>query len=138
MDFFINRNAQLPIMKLELINDGRNDYKHFMEYIQNAEIFFCMSDIKTGIKKIAMQPAACELKKNPCNGDNDCGEEYYLVYRWRERDTKVSGTYVGQFHIIMHDDLTVVPANGIIPNGELIVPIHDELKIHILDGSIKK
>ncbi len=125
-------------MKLEIVNDGRHDYNHFMEYIQNSDIYFCMIDEKTGIKKVAMQPADCELKQNTCNGENDCGEEYYLVYRWRERDTKIPGTYRGQFRIQMRDDMVVSPNNGIIPNGTLIVPIREQLHIHILEGDIKK
>ncbi len=29
MEFFINKNATLPVLKLELIQDGRNDFNRF-------------------------------------------------------------------------------------------------------------
>ena len=31
MEFFINKNATLPKLKLELIKDGRNDFNKFSE-----------------------------------------------------------------------------------------------------------
>ena len=140
MIFQINKKATLPIIKMELINDGRNDYNHFMDLIQNSETFFCMTNIENGVKKISMQPASCEKKDLVCGDDYDCNEEYYLTYRWRPRDTKIPGTYKGEFIIRINDDLTRV-INGnptVIPGGDLIVPIREELFIHVLEGSIKK
>ena len=40
MDFFINKGATLNKLKLELINDGRNDFHKFHEAVQNANITF--------------------------------------------------------------------------------------------------
>ena len=45
MEFFINKGATLPILKLELIQDGRNDVGQIYELIQNSNIFFSMSDL---------------------------------------------------------------------------------------------
>ena len=59
MEFFINKGATLPMLIMELIQDGRNDYKNFHEKIQNATVTFEMSDIDTGVKKIGCQPALC-------------------------------------------------------------------------------
>jgi len=124
MDFFINKGATLPILKLELIKDGRNDYKKFHEMIQNSDIYFTMSEVETGIKKIGKKPALCIVKESA----QDCtGEEYYLAYQFSEKDTKKAGTYRGQFIIEFLDD-----------SGTLIVPIREELFIHVLEGSIKK
>jgi hypothetical protein len=126
MDFYINKGATLPMAILELIQDGRNDYKNFHEKIQNADITFTMSDIDTGIKKIGCKPAACLCKT--CGNGNDCDEEqYYVTYQFSEKDTSKAGTYVGKFTIDFLDG-----------SGTLIVPIRDELYIHILEGSIKK
>jgi hypothetical protein len=124
MNFHINKGATLPVLKLELIKDGRNDYKAFHEMIQNATIKFTMTDIETGVKKIAGKDGLCVLK--PTMGD--CvDEEYYLAYQFSEKDTKRAGTYVGQFTITFLDG-----------SGILKVPIREELFIHVLDGSIKK
>ena len=53
MEFSINKNSTLPVLKLELIQDGRNDFQKFHEKIQNANIYFTMTDVVTGVKRIA-------------------------------------------------------------------------------------
>ena len=40
MDFHINKNSTLPLLKLDVINDGRNDMSKIYEMIQNSNIFF--------------------------------------------------------------------------------------------------
>ena len=124
MNFFINKGATLPILKMELIQDGRNEYKDFHEKVQNAVITFSMYDATTGVKKIAMRPATCMVKPLSCPDDD---EEYYISYAWREQDTNKSGSYKGTFHIEFLDG-----------TGTLIVPIREELDIHILDGTTIK
>ena len=124
MNFMINKGATLPILKMELIQDGRNDYKNFHEKIQNANIFFTMYDAETGIKKISMRPATCVVKP----GVGDCEEEYYIAYKWRPQDTNTGNSFKGEFTIVFLDG-----------TGTLIAPIREELNIHVLDGfSIKK
>jgi hypothetical protein len=123
MEYSINKNSTLPILKLELIQDGRNDFNKFHEKIQNANIYFTMSDVITGVKKIAKKVAGIEQVEP----ENCVGPEFYLVYQFTERETSVAGRYVGQFEIIFLDG-----------SGTLIVPIREELFINVLDGTIKK
>ncbi len=124
MEFFINKNATLPKLKLELIKDGRNDFNKLHDKLQNANITFTMTDVNTGIKKIACKSAGIEevLPKNNC-----ICEEFYLVYQFTSKETSVAGKYIGQFEINFLDG-----------SGTLIVPIREELFINILEGSIKK
>lgn len=123
MEFNINKNSTLPKLKLELIRDGRNDFNKFHEKVQNAIIYFSMTDAITGVKRIAKKVAGIELVE-----PTSCvGEEYYLVYQFTTRDTSVAGRYVAQFEIEFLDD-----------SGTLIVPIREELFVNILDGTIKK
>ena len=118
MDFEINKGATLPILKLELINDGRNDYDKFHDMLQNSVITFCMTDANTGVKRIGGKDALCILKEP----SSDCtGEQYYIGYQFTEKETKVAGTFIGEFKIIFNDG-----------SGTLIVPIRDKLFIHIL------
>lgn len=125
MIFEINKNSTLPTLMLELIQDGRNDYKKFFEDIQDSDITFCMTDISTGNKKIGNRPATCILKE--CNDTEGCiNDEYYLAYEWRAKDVNTAGSYVGEF--------TISFGNG----GILIVPIKESLYINILDQNIKK
>ena len=123
MEFFINKGATLPILKLELIQDGRNDFRKFFEQIQNSKIYFSMSDVTTGVKRIGRKIAGTQLVIPV----NCVGEEYYLVYQFSERDTEKAGRYVGTFTIEFLDG-----------SGTLVVPIREELFINVLEGSIKK
>lgn len=121
MEFHINKNSTLPILKMELINDGRNDFRRFHEKIQNATIKFTMWDEVTNVKVIANSDGEIELKEEECV--LGCDEpEYYVVYKWKERDVKKSGRYVGQFKITFLDG-----------SGTLIVPIRQNLYVNVLD-----
>ena len=123
MEFYINKNATLPVLKIELINDGRNDFNKFYEKIQNANIYFTMTDIDTGIKKIARKVASTELVLP----ESDCTEQYYITYQFSSRETAKYGRYVAQFEIDFLDG-----------TGTLIVPIREDLYVNILDANIKK
>lgn len=123
MEFFINKNATLPVLKLELIRDGRNDFEKFFELIQNADIYFTMTDVVTGVKRIAKKPTGLQLvQPESCVGD-----EFYIVYQFTERDTAVAGRFNAQFNIIFLDG-----------SGTLIVPIRETLFVNVLDQGILK
>jgi len=120
MDFYINKTATLPILKMELINDGRNEYDKFHDMIQNSVITFCMTDTSTGVKRIGGKEGLCILK----DPSSDCnGEEYFIGYQFSAKETRKAGTFVGEFKIIFNDG-----------SGTLLVPIRDELIIHILEN----
>ena len=123
MEFFINKNATLPVLKLELIQDGRNDFNRFYDAVQNANIYFTMTDVVTGVKRIAKKETGLQVVVP----ESCVGEEYYLIYQFTERDTAVAGRYAAQFTIEFLDG-----------SGTLIVPIREELFVTVLDGSIKK
>jgi hypothetical protein len=124
MEFFINKNSELPVLKLELIQDGRNDFRKFFEKIQDANLYFSMSDVVTGVKKIAKRRTGVALVEPV----SECvGEEYYLTYKFTAKDTEKPGRYAAQFLIEFLDG-----------SGNLIVPIKEELFINVLEGSIKK
>lgn len=122
MNFMINKNSTLPIMKLDITQDGRSGSKDIYELIQNSNIYFSMSELTTGVKVIGKKPALYIPKCSECGYD-----EYYIGYQFSEKETKKPGVYVGKFTIEFLDDY-----------GTLIVPIKEELFIHVLEGSIKK
>ena len=124
MEFFINKNSTLPVLKLELIQDGRNDFQRFFELIQNANIYFTMSNVITGVKRIAKKAAGTQLvlPESTCTG-----EEYYLTYQFTARETSEAGRYAAYFTIEFLDG-----------TGTLIVPIREELFINVLEGTIRK
>ncbi len=127
MNFHIKQYSELPILKLRLLRDGRNDYKKFDEYLENSLLTFSMKDMKTGIYEIANEAAELVLK-DPCT--NDGSKEYYIVYRFTQTDTSRPGTHLGEFQInFINDAMTVSSA--------LIAPIGEPLYIHIIDSFVK-
>lgn len=128
MIFQINKGATLPILQMELVKNATLNIDKFNECIQNSEITFCLTNTETGAKIIGGKPALCSVKYNPVNSfSSTIEEEYLLSYKFTERETKTPGIYVGQFTINFLDDY-----------GKLIVPIKEELFVHILDSSNKK
>lgn len=130
-NFFINKGATLPTLRMEAINDGRHDFSKLNIALQAADVYFNMTNIENGIRKIANQKANVIMKE-----DNGCEDKYIIEYQWKERDTKTPGLYKGEFRIVFND--TVEVDGKTLPIGELIVPISQELHIHIIEGSIKK
>jgi|TARA_R110000803_G_scaffold47634_1_gene99261 hypothetical protein len=122
MEFFINKDSTLPKLKMELVNDGRNDFRMFYEKIQNATITFSMYDIETKIKKIACSDAIIE-KQTSNNCEDSEVSTYYIVYQFTEKQTKKSGRYTGYFTITFLDG-----------TGTLVAPIRDELFINVLEN----
>jgi hypothetical protein len=57
MEFFIKKKATLPVLKLQVVKDGRSDYNQFMKSIELSSIFFSMIDVETGLIKINTKPA---------------------------------------------------------------------------------
>ena len=122
--FYIKRGSTLPTLRMELIEDGRHDYRKFYDSIQNCSITFTMVNIDTNITKVAKAPCYIKLKE-----DGGCVEKYVICYDWKERDTKDVGTYKGTF------DITFNPIKSDeteYPTGKLIMPIRETLNIIIL------
>ena len=94
MDFYIRQNSLLPVLRMELIEDGRHSYSKFHELVQNSNITFTMVNKETGVTKVAKVPAYIKLRE-----DGGCVEQYVICYDWRKHDTKEAGTYVGTFNI---------------------------------------
>lgn len=130
-NFFINKGATLPTLRMEAINDGRHDFSKLNIALQAADVYFNMTNIENGIRKIANQKANVIMKE-----DNGCEDKCIIEYQWKERDTKTPGLYKGEFRIVFND--TVEVDGKTLPIGELIVPISQELHIHIIEGNIKK
>lgn len=120
MDFFIKKNATLPVLKLQVVKDGRSDYNKFMDMIEESAIFFSMVDVETGMPKISSRPAGFVEKTFV---DLNAGPEYYIYYQFTPRDTNRVGRYAGQFMLRNSD-------------GVLILPIREELFINVQDSFI--
>jgi len=120
MDFFIKKNATLPVLKLQVVKDGRSDYDNFMKTIELSSIFFSMVNVDTGLSKISSRPAGFVEKTFI---DPNAEPEYYIYYQFNSKDTKDVGKYEGQF-MLRSDD------------GVLILPIREKLNIYVQDSFI--
>ena len=88
MEFFIKKNATLPILKLQVVKDGRSDYNSFMDMIEESAIFFSMTNVETGIPKISTSPAGFVEKVLM---DPNAEPEYYIYYQFTSYDTNLTG-----------------------------------------------
>ena len=126
--FEIKKNSTLPSLRVNLIDDGTYDFCRrdiYNNAIQNADITFSMKD-ENGVLKISKAKASI-VKCCECN----CTESYSIEYKWNKRDTKESGVFVAFFEINFKNDLYEEGVSY--PEGNLIMPIHEQLKIHILE-----
>tara|TARA_R100000322_G_scaffold114525_1_gene73525 strand:+ start:138 stop:518 length:381 start_codon:yes stop_codon:yes gene_type:complete len=123
MEFFIRQHSIEPILKMQLVQDGRNDFKNFHNKLSNSSIYFSMKDEKTGIPKVVNRPAGI-VAKTPTSVNSPT--EYYVYYKWTAKDVRKTGRFEGQFVIYFHDD-----------NSELIVPIRENLYINITESFVK-
>ena len=120
MNFYINKNANLPLLKMQVVKDGRSEYQQFMQLLETSSIFFTMINSETGIPKIVSKPAyIVELTSVNENAQT----EYYIYFRFTKKDTNKVGTYQGQFLIKSED-------------GDLILPLREELNIFIQESFI--
>ena len=123
MEFFIRKDSIEPILKMQLVQDGRNDFHNFHEKSSNSSIYFSMRDVATEVPRILNKPAYI-VSKEPTSVNSPT--EYYIYYKWVKKDTKKEGRFEGQFVIYFHDD-----------NTELIAPIRENLYINISDSFVK-
>ena len=111
-------------LKIDLIDNGRDNYNKCYYALQAADIYFTMTNVDTGLVKILNAPCYIKLKEN-----QGCVETYSVCYDWKKRDTKEKGTYEGTFNIVFGDDLTSDTTT--FPSGNMYVPIAEKLEIII-------
>lgn len=121
MEFFIRKNATLPLLKMRVVNDGRSDYKTFMESLEVSSIYFSMINLENGIYKILSEPAYI-VSLNLTEGSEP---EYYIYYQFKTNNTNKVGRYKGEF-LIKNDE------------GNLILPLREELFINIEDSVLQE
>ena len=122
--FYIRQNSTLPTLRMELIEDGRHDFRKFYESVQNCTITFTMVNVDTKITKIAKAPCYIKLKE-----DDGCVEKYVICYDWKPRDTKEAGTFKGTFELTFGE---IKSDETEYPTGNLNMPIREVLTIVIL------
>ncbi len=126
-EFYINSGSILPVLRMELINDGRYDYMKsdvIGKALQDAKVTFTMRNVDTEILKISNAKCNIVLAE-----DTGCEEKYVIEYRWKERDTKEKGVYQGWFTIDFNGNISEEGVS--FPEGRMITPISEDLIIYI-------
>ena len=122
MEFFIRKNSLEPLLKMELVRDGRNEFDTFHDKLENSTIRFSMKSVDDGTYRILNQAGGLVQKilLSP-----NAPIEYYIYYRWRKKDVKKVGRYQAMFSVFLHDECS-----------ELKVPIREDLFINITDSFV--
>ena len=115
MEFFINKGATLPVLKMQVVKDGVAEIDEFMTLIENSTIYFSMVNINTGSYKILNKFGGFVEKTFV---DPNAATEYYIYYRFTSSDTNQSGLFKGEF-VFLNDE------------GTQILPLREELIIKI-------
>lgn len=121
MQFYIKQNSTLPVLKFQIVRDGRAGYQQLMQDLEVSSIFFTMIDEETGIPKIMSAPCNIVSLILP----DGAPTEYYIYFKFSSRDTNTPGRYVGEV-LIKNDE------------GNLILPIREELYINIQPSFISE
>lgn len=120
MEFFIRKDSLEPVLKMQLIQDGRNDFRKFYQNLENAMLSFSMKKVETG-EYVILNKAAGIVQKTEIDPIND--PEYYIYYRWQPTDVMEVGRYQGQFLIEFLTDGT-----------QLVAPVREDLYINIQES----
>jgi hypothetical protein len=79
MEFYIKKNATLPVLKMQVVKDGRAGYLQLMEDLEVSTIFFSMIDVETGIPKIVSAPAEIVAL---IMAEDGAPTEYYIYFNF--------------------------------------------------------
>ena len=118
MEFFIRKNSTLPIIKVQIVKDGRVDFREFDNLTKDSTITFSMWKEDTNVYYIVNKPAHVMVKPSTIDSEE---VEYYVYYQLTSHETRHIGGYIGEFKI----------KNS---QGEIILPRRKKLYINITDS----
>ena len=118
MEFNIKKNGTLPLLKMQVVDDGRGEFDSFMSFIETSSLYFSMIDVETGSYKIHLDPAGFVEKTQI---DPNAKTEYYIYYKFPKKYTNKVGRYEGEF-VLKNTD------------GTLVLPIREKLNINIQES----
>jgi hypothetical protein len=121
MEFFIRQGASEPILKLRMIDDGKNDKSGFNDFLENSDITFDMYNVDTNEPEILNSQCSITTRDKKYNQTTD---EYYIVHRFTEAQTANVGKYEGKVTIQFLD-------TNLDPTTKLILPVKEKLFITI-------
>jgi hypothetical protein len=121
MEFFIRQGSSEPILKLRMIDDGKNDKSGFNDRLESCDITFDMFDIETSEPEILNSICQITTRDKKYNQTTD---EYYIVHQFTELQTSRVGQYEGKITIQFLD-------TSLNPTTKLILPVKEKLFITV-------
>lgn len=126
-NFFIKKDSTLPELKYPLIQQVREQYDISDDMLENVAVTFSMIDADSGLYRIANVPANLVICKDRASNPD---EEYYtLSYRFKLKDTRKAGRFLGEFKIDFLGEN--------IGCGKLTLPVNGQINILVSDGITK-
>ena len=122
MEFFIRQGSTDPILKMRMIDDGKNDKSSFNDLLENSDIKFEMFDVDTD--EYVVLNGVCNITTRTKKFSN-ITDEYYITYRFTESQTSTKGRFEGLITVQFLD----TNSN---PTTKLILPIREKLFINII------
>jgi hypothetical protein len=109
MEFFIRKNSTLPLLEINLIKDGRTDFRYDKTSLTASTIYFNMKNISDNVYKIA---------KGVCTYSIDTDTVYY---QFTKKNTNLVGRFETEFDIYTSQ-------------GLIKFPLRDKLFVNVLDS----
>jgi hypothetical protein len=112
MKFLVKQKSVLPKLQLDIITESRNGYRQTLDFMYNASVTFSMYEKHT--EKYHIINSNAEIIED--------GENNHIVsYQFKEKDTLLTGDFIGYFSIINN-------------SKTLKLPIRDVLEINIIES----
>lgn len=121
MEFFIRQGSSEPILKMRMVDDGKNDKSSFNDRLESCNITFEMYDMESGEPEILNSECQITTRTKKYNQTTD---EYYIVHQFTESQTSRVGKYEGKVTVQFLD-------TNLNPTTKLILPIKEKLFITI-------
>lgn len=125
MDFLIRKNSTSPYLVTRIVFDNESEYTVINEKIANATVTFSMVNVESGKYKVANRSGDIYIREKVNEAPYN-EYEFYIYYKWREKDTNEKGVFKGEFKLNFTDTCET-----------FILPINDDIYIHIKDSITK-
>lgn len=122
MEFFIRQNSTMPILKLQLTDDGKSDKSSFNSNLENSIITLDLIDVDNNVPYILN--ATCNIT-NKIKKDNFITDEYFIIHHFTNVETKTKGRYEAKINIQFFNE-------NMVNTDLLILPIKEKLYVNIV------
>ena len=126
-NFFIKKDSTLPELEYPLVQQVMEMYNITEDMLENVAVTFSMIDAQTGLYRIANAPASLVIRNDRPAFPAD--EKYTFTYRFKLKDTRRSGRFLGEFKIDFLGEQ--------VGCGKITLPVNSQINILISDSITK-